>query len=187
MEIFFRVSFYWDLLQFINDLLLANFNARSWSKIQCTTNSLSCEGHIISVFRVTRCSISVPLVPKRLSTKRLMISGLVAMGSSIFSHAASASVRTRGLFWDVACVVPLCIFILVPGSPTRLYWVQHVTATISSRGESCHNYTVLRQGYFTSVGRHHSCRMQVSSILQLCQGGWLASDGNWHTTSRFTS
>ena len=53
----------------------------------------------------TRCSISVPLFRKRLSTKRLIIpatdfpvSGLPAMGSSILSYASSTSVRTRGLF-----------------------------------------------------------------------------------------
>ena len=85
-------------------------------RIRCPTNPLSCEGHIIPVFRAnkeikrkslagTRCSISVPPVPKRSSTKRLIIpatdfpaAGLPANGSSTFSHVASASVRTRGLF-----------------------------------------------------------------------------------------
>ena len=53
----------------------------------------------------TRCCISVHPVAKRSSTKRLEISakdfpvaGLAAIGSSIFSYAASTSVRTRGLF-----------------------------------------------------------------------------------------
>ena len=35
--------------------------------------------------------------------------------------------------------------------------------------EPCDNYTVLCQGYSTTVGEHHSCRMQVSSILQQCK------------------
>ena len=103
-EIFFRVSFHWDLLQFINSLLLANFNARSWLTILRPANSLSREGQIIPVFRTnleiflslarTRCSISVPPSPKRSSTTRLIIpatdfpvAGLLAMGSSILSYA----------------------------------------------------------------------------------------------------
>ena len=32
--------------------------------------------------------------------------------------------------------------------------------------EPCHSYAVPCQGYSTSVGRHHSCHMQVSSVLQ---------------------
>ena len=34
--------------------------------------------------------------------------------------------------------------------------------------EPCHNYTVLCQGYYTSVEGHHSCRMQVSSVSEQC-------------------
>ena len=112
VEIVFRVSFYWDLLQFLDSLFLANLKAWSWLRIHHPTNSLSCEEHIIPVFWTnleiflslvrTRCSIPVPPVPKRSSTSRFMIpatdfpaAGLPSIGSNIFSNAASSFDRTR--------------------------------------------------------------------------------------------
>ena len=89
----------------------------------------------------TRCSISFPPVPKRSSTKRSMIpaldcpvAGLPAMGSSVFFIYSIYFCPHTRIGWDVACLAPPCRVILVPGSPTRLYWVQHVTASVSSRG-----------------------------------------------------
>ena len=76
VEIFFRVSFYWDLLQLINSLLLTNLNASSWLGILYPTNSLSCESHwtnleiFLSLDR-TRCSISVPPVPKKIIYQKI--------------------------------------------------------------------------------------------------------------------
>ena len=153
MEIIFRVSFYWNLLHFVNSLLLAYLDARSRLRILRPTNSLSCE---VTSFQSseptwkyfpslagTRCSISVPPVTKRSSTKRSIIlatvfpvAGLLAMGSSIFSHAASASHRTRGLI-----VMLLVSFHCLE---YQLAW------------EPCHNYTVLCQGCSTSVEGHRS-------------------------------
>ena len=116
--------------------------------------------------------MSVPLVPKS-STKRLIIPatdfavpGLPAMGSSIFSDAASTSVRTRVLF-EMLPVLFHCVWLfLFPGSLTWLYWVQHVTAPISS---IVGTMPQLAQGLVKDVPpasrRPHSCRMQVSSSL----------------------
>ena len=91
----------------------------------------------------TRCSISVPPFTKRSSTKRSIIlatvfpvAGLLAMGSIIFSHAASASHRTRGLI----VMLPVSFHCL----EYQLAW------------EPCHNYTVLCQGCSTSVEEHRS-------------------------------
>ena len=112
LEVFLRVSFHWDLLRLLNGLFSTNFNVRPSFGILSPTNSLSCEGHIIPLFLTnletfpsllrTRCCISFPPVPKRSSTKRLMIpatdfpvAGLPAMGSSVFSNAASISDRSR--------------------------------------------------------------------------------------------
>ena len=57
------------------------------------------------------------------------------MGSSIFSQGASTSVRTRGVFEMLPVSCHCVVLFLVPGSLTRLCWVQHVTASISSRGK----------------------------------------------------
>ena len=81
MEIFLRISFCWDLLQFINGLLLANFNASSLLGFLFPTNCLSCEGHITQSSEPTWKSL-----PSLAGTR------------CILSYAASASVRTRGLF-----------------------------------------------------------------------------------------
>ena len=51
VEIFLRVLFDWDLLQFVNGLLLDNLMARSCLKTLNPTNSSSCEGHIVPIFR----------------------------------------------------------------------------------------------------------------------------------------
>ena len=70
--------------------------------------------------------------------------------------------------WDVACIMPLCSVIFV----SRF---AHATVLSRTRNsidqlawETWHNYTVPCQRYPTSVWEHHSCHMQVSSILQQC-------------------
>ena len=108
-----------------------------------------------------RCFIWVPLVPKRSSTERSIIpatdfpsAGLPALWSSIISNAASCH-----------CVELFCFQVrsrdckesTTRNSIDQIAW------------EPRHNYTVLCQGCSTSVGRHHACRVQVSSVLQQCK------------------
>ena len=102
----------------------------------------------------TRCSISVPPVPKRSCTKRFTIpttdfpvAGLPAMGSSIFSYVASTSVRTRDLLEMLPVSCHCVVLFLFPGSLTWLCWVQHVTASISSSG----NHATATQGLVKDV------------------------------------
>ena len=117
----------------------------------------------------TRCSISVPPVPKRSSAKRCLmpatdfpVARLPAMGIQHFLKCIIYFCPHARFVWDVACIVPLCMVLLFWFAHTT---VQHVTASISSRRKPCHYYTVLCEGYCTSVGGHHSRRMQVPSIF----------------------
>ena len=109
---------------------------------------------ILSESADTCCSISVPPVPKRSSTKRLVIpitdfhiAGLSATGSSILSYAASTSVRTCGLFEML--LASCCHFV------SRF---AHATVLSTTRNsidqlvwDPCHAYTVLCRGFSTSV------------------------------------
>ena len=140
VEIFFRVSFYWDLLQLLDGLFVANLNARSRLRIFRPTNSFFCLVRVTSFqsFEPTWNVIEVwikHVIPFRFHlfrndhlARRLMIldtdfpvAGLPAIGSRISSNAASASVITHGLVEMLLRIVPLCGVILVPGSLTRLY------------------------------------------------------------------
>ena len=124
-RIFFYVLFDWDLLQFFSRPFLTDLNAWFSLRILHATNSSSCERHIITVFWTnlefflnlarTRCSMSVPPVPKRSSTKRFMIpatnlsvAGLPLMWSNIFSNAASPSDRARDLS-EMSIVLFTCV------------------------------------------------------------------------------
>ena len=101
----------------------------------------------------TRCSISVPFVSKRSSEKKNVIPATdfpVAGLLAVIQHFLRCSIyfcpHTR-FGWDVACIGPLCIVPLVQGSLTRLYWVQHVTASISPRG----NHATATQGLLKDI------------------------------------
>ena len=69
---------------------------------------------------------------------------------------------------DIFRAVLLCYG---PSSPelTRLCRIQHVTASVSS----CGNHAITTQSFLKevppSVGGHHSCHMQVSSVMQQCE------------------
>ena len=101
MEVFLRVSFHWDLLQLINGL------TSGVQRILCPVKVASFQSSeptwkFLLILAKTRCSISFPPVPKRSSTKRLMIpatgflvAGLPALGSSVFSNSASLSDCSR--------------------------------------------------------------------------------------------
>ena len=124
----------------------------------------------------TRCSISVPLVPKRSGAKWLTIlatdfpvAGLPAMGSRIFSDAASTSVGTHGVFEMLPVSCHCVVLFLFPGSLTWLCWVQHVTASISSRGKHAITTQCLVKDIPPASGSiiHAICR-----CLQSCSNVW---------------
>ena len=173
----FCVSIDWDLLKLFNKLFLADLNAWSWSKIPHPTNSLSCEEHAIPFFWTnldmffvslarTRCSISVPTYPKRSSAKkgekfqpRICMACFNGIQHSL-NCCISLWSHTR-LKWDVFCAMPSCRARSVTICVTLLGWVQHITTSVNS----CRNH-MLCPKRSTSVEGHHSCRKQISSILQ---------------------
>ena len=109
MEVFLRVSFHWDFFQLINGFVFNDFHVRPVFGESCVQRIRK---SFLSLVK-TRCFISFPLVPKRSSTNRLMIlakdfpvPGLPAMGSSVFSNAASISDCSRDSV--TASSVPFC-------------------------------------------------------------------------------
>ena len=108
----------------------------------------------------TRCSIAVSPVPKRSSTKKI--------NNSYHGFSCSWTSCNGIQHFIKFCIVTMCRVILVPRSITRLCRVQRVTASISSRG----NHAIATQSFVKDVppaSGHHSCHMQVSSILQQCK------------------
>ena len=120
----------------------------------------------------TRCSISVPPVPKRSSTKGfkilatdLPVIGLPSKGSNNLSNAASACDRTHDSsemsFVPYSCVEHFLF---------QIAYTFRLSTTHNNIGElvweSYHNCKELCPTGSTSVQGHHSCRMQVTSISQ---------------------
>ena len=184
MEIFFRVSFHWDLFQFINGLLLGNLNARPQLGILHPTNSLSCEKSssfqssqptwksFLSLAR-TSCSVSIPPVSKRSSTKRFMIlvtdfpvAGIPSMGSHIFSNAASLSVISHAI--QVRC--HLCRALVWSTFCSNFVHMCGLSTTLSTSVSSCGNHAIATQCLVRNVPTASrsiiSCHKQVSLDLQ---------------------
>ena len=205
VEIFFRVSFNGDLLQFINGLLLAYFNVRS-NLIKSCVQRIRCPVKVTSFqsseptwksFRSlvkTRCSISFPPVPKRLRTKRLMIPAtdfpvveLPSMGSSVFfSNAVSIFDRWRISLWTYfgnwCCAMAFCSQFFL-SSLTRLYWVQHMTASISSR----RNRTITAQRLVKDIPP--ASRGIIYALCKFLQSGsnvWWMTCFSWWLTRNIT-
>ena len=75
----------------------------------------------------------------------------------------------------IFCTVLLCFgvfFPVFPSSLTRLCRIQYAATSVSSCGNHTITTRVLCQECSTSVEEHHSCRVQVSSILQQ----WMVDD-----------
>ena len=142
----------------------------------------------------TRCSISFPTVPKRSSTNRLMIpvtdfpvAGLPAMGSSDFSHAASISDRSRASV--KASFVLLCCG-MVPCIQCSKAYVRDCKEYSTSQHRSARMGTMSQlRGVLSKMfhERRSASFMSYAGCFSLAviYGGWLASGGSWHTTSRF--
>ena len=118
----------------------------------------------------TRCSISVPPVPKRSSTKRFIIpatdfpvSGLPSMGSNLFSNVASPFDRARDSIEMLCSATVQSIF----GS--RFAHASGLSTLHNSIGqlawEPCPNCTVLCPKCSTSVEEHIHA---VSKFHQSC-------------------
>ena len=182
VEIFFRFTFNWDLFQFINSLLLTDLTAWSWLRSLRPTNSLSCDGHIIPVFRTnfsksgqdtlfyfcSTCSKKIRCKMINNSCHGFPCCWTSCDGIQNFLRCSIYFCPHTRFVWDVACIMPLCSVIFV----SRF---AHATVLSRTRNsidqlawETCHNYTVPCQRYPTSVWEPHSCHMQVSSILQQC-------------------
>ena len=167
--IFFRVSFYWDLLQFINSLLLANLNAWSLLGILYPTNSLSCEGHISPVFRAnleiftksgqdtmfhfgSTCSEKIINKEINNSYHGLSCSRTSCNGNPAFSQMHHILLSARAVCLRCRLYQPMCSVIFV----SRF---AHATVLSTTRNkidqlvwEPSHSYTRPCQGCSTSVG-----------------------------------
>ena len=188
MEIFFRVSFHWDLFQFINGLLLGNLNARPQLGILHPTNSLSCEKSssfqssqptwksFLSLAR-TSCSVSIPPVSKRSSTKRFMISchGFSWSWDSIngIPHFLKCCIsfcnraRDSSEMSFVPCVLCESTFC------SNFVHMCGLSTTLSTSVSSCGNHAIATQCLVRNVPTASwciiSCHKQVSLVLQRYQ------------------
>ena len=87
MEVFLRVSFHWDFLQLVNGFVVIGFNVRPiFGNLVPNANPLHQLGNIFLSLVRTRSSTSFPSVPKKSSTKRLMVPATV-WGRLFFSNA----------------------------------------------------------------------------------------------------
>ena len=171
MEVFLRVSFHWDFLQLIIGFVLIDFSVRPILGILCPTNSFFCKGNIVPIFWTDLKTFSksdqntlfhfVSTCSKKIIHKEIddschgfSCSWTPAMGSSVFSNAASISDRSRAFVPSVPELAHATVSNTVRGNIDQLVW------------EPCHNYAVPCQVCSTSVWGHSSCHMQVSSILQ---------------------
>ena len=100
------------------------------------------------------------------------------MGSTTFSDAASTFVPTRGLFEMLLVSFHCVVLFLFPGSLTGLYWVQHLTTSISSRG----NHALSR----ISHQRRGSIIHAVCRFLQSCSNAWRMACFWWQLTHNIT-
>ena len=126
----------------------------------------------------TRCSVSCPPVPKRSSTKRLMIpatdfpaAGLPAMGSSTFSNAASISDLSRDTVRTLLVPCSCAMVLSLQGSKVRTRdCVEYSTKQHGSPrvGTMQKLHSALSRMFPPASGRHRSCHLQVSSIWQQC-------------------
>ena len=95
-----------------------------------------------------------------------------------------------GIQLSVKCrTVTMSRVILFPSSRTRLCRVQNVTTSISSRVNHAITTQCLVKNVPPSVEEHHSCHMQVSSIMQQCEEDGLlllAIDTQHHDSHHWT-
>ena len=110
------------------------------------------------------------------------VAGLPAVGSSVFSNAASISDRSRDSVKPslvLCCCAMALLYPVFPSSLTRLYRIQHVTASIGS----CGNHAMAAQCLVKNVppasgGIVHATRR----FLQSCGNIWRMTCFWWQLT-----